>query len=120
MNVFITGAGGFIGRVLTKYLLSSGYTVFALVRRHTDISFCHDKLTWYVGDIRDASFLTKALVGVEVVVHLAAAKSDEDDSYEINVEGTKNILFSCKASSVRGIINVSTISTKFAHKGVYG
>ncbi|HEY4502311.1 MAG TPA: NAD-dependent epimerase/dehydratase family protein [Candidatus Paceibacterota bacterium] len=120
MNIFVTGAGGFIGKVLTKHLLDRGYIVSALVRKPTDISFCHANLHWYVGDIRNSDFLKKSLVGTEIVIHLAAAKSDEDDSYEINVTGTRNILTACQQNNIRGIINVSTISTKFARKGLYG
>jgi len=73
-----------------------------------------------VGDIRDANFLAVCMDGVETVIHLAAAKSDEDDSYEVNVTGTKNLLDACSMAKVQGIINVSTISTKFAKKGLYG
>ena len=117
--MLVTGAGGFIGSVLTKHLLNQNYSVIALVHKNTDISFYHPQLRWCVGDVRDYDFLTSCMEGVNAVVHLAARKSDEQDSHAINVIGTKNVLDACSVVKVKKFIQFSTISTKFLLKGLY-
>jgi len=120
MKVVITGAGGFIGKSVTSYLLEQGHSIVALVRDAKDITFPHPNLIWHVGDITDASFVNSLLTGAEYIVHLAARKQDEPTSYVTNVLGTKNILMAAETAGLRGIINISTISTKFTNRGVYG
>ena len=120
MKILVTGAGGFIGRTVTRHLLHKGHYVSAIVRRGTSISLDHPHLQWHVGDIRNMTFLETCMRDTDIVVHLAAAKSDEPDSYAINVTGTKNLLSACRQSGVKGIIHISTISTKLSKKGVYG
>jgi len=70
-------------------------------------------------DMRDRSALMAALQDVNVVVHLAAAKSDEKWSYDVNVGGAERLVEACRLAGCRRIINVSTQSVKIARKGVY-
>jgi nucleoside-diphosphate-sugar epimerase len=78
MNVLVTGARGFIGTWVVKELESRGH-----------------KYIDFLGDVRNNnSFPNKP---VEVVIHLAALithrqQYDKNDLYDINVQGTKNIL----------------------------
>jgi len=120
MKVLITGAGGFIGTMVTKHLLEKGYDVSGIVRRGTSISFDHPHMRWHVGDIRDTAFLEICVRDIDTVVHLAAAKADEPESFAVNVTGTKNLIAACHAAKVKGFVNISTISTKLSKKGVYG
>jgi len=119
MKVLVTGAGGFVGRALVPKLLGEGYEISALVRRTEDISIAHPRLAWHVGDIRDTEVLREAVKGVDYIVHLAAAKSDEHDSHAINVDGAKSLIEAAQFAGVRGVVNLSTISTKFKQKGLY-
>jgi nucleoside-diphosphate-sugar epimerase len=119
MKILVTGAGGVIGRVVALQLLSGGHEVVALVRKSESISFDHNGLSWCVGDVKDRELLLRCTRNVDIVVHLAAAKSDEKDSYEVNVGGAKNLLNVCIENRVSGIINTSTISTKLSEKGLY-
>jgi nucleoside-diphosphate-sugar epimerase len=70
--------------------------------------------------MRDLTSLEQATLGVRWVAHLAAAKSDEGNSREINVEGAKNLVSACRTNKIEFIINVSTQSTKIQGKGLYG
>lgn len=119
MKVLVTGAGGFAGRALVPHLLDKGYRVTALVRRPESIAYSHPNLLWILGDTRTAAKIEGAAQGVDYIVHLAAAKSDEADSFAINVGGAENVIKAARAAQVRGIVNISTISTKFSQKGPY-
>ena len=119
MRVFVTGAGGMIGHATVARLLERGAEVVALVRSSSDISYAHYSLSWRLGDVRDRR-LSEWVLGCDLVVHLAARKADESDSRAVNVEGTKNVVGAAKKCGIRGIVHVSSISTKFAHRGLYG
>ena len=71
----VTGGTGFIGSALTRLLLDRGFNVRVLddnsrgnFRRLTDVM---DSLDIREGDIRDSDLVSKSLLGVDVVVHLA-------------------------------------------------
>ena len=120
MRIFVTGAAGMIGEVLVPFLLDAGHEVTALVRSPRNIAYPHPNLKWVLGDVRDAHQLMKTMAGSDFVVHLAARKADEPDSHDINVVGTKNVVEVAEKCAVRGIIHISTISTKFLNRGTYG
>lgn len=69
--------------------------------------------------MQDEASLVSATEGVQTVIHLAAAKSDEQDSYETNVLGAENLIKACKKNQVSQIINISTQSAKIENKGTY-
>lgn len=66
-------------------------------------------------DIRDTASLQEVARGIGAIVHLAAAKSDEPDSDDVNVEGARRLA----SLGCRRIINISTQSVKIARKGTY-
>jgi len=118
--ILVTGAAGFIGRDVLARLLDRGWRVKAMVRRTPSPPFpSHDKLEAVRADMRDADSLRKAIANVAVVVHLAAAKSDEPESYDVNVGGAKRLIEACNAAGCTRIINISTQSAKIPRKGTY-
>jgi len=81
MKFLITGAAGFVGSHLTKFLLKGGFEVIAL-----DLSFPRsltDELTWQenltivTGSVLDESLLQKLISACDYVIHLAAIASPE-------------------------------------------
>lgn len=117
--ILITGASGFIGQKALVYFLNEGYKVHALVRSPEKLKITHPNLTVHRGSMKDADSLVQATRGVACVIHLAAAKQDEADSYETNVKGALHLAIACEKNGVARIINVSTLSTKIKNKGTY-
>jgi NADH dehydrogenase len=101
------------------YLLEKNWNVVALVRSGK-LNIHSPNLKIVKGDIRSQNLLIQELKNIKYIVHLAGAKQDESDSYEINVGGIKNIIEAAKVSSVGLIVNISTISTRISKKGIYG
>lgn len=116
MKVFITGANGFIGTLLTEKLLSTGHEVTAILRR-PDVAAEFRKMgvTTVQGDISDAGRLRDAMNGCEWVFHLAAhAKPTSDDPqlpFRTNVTGTTNVLEAALGAGVKRIVITSTAGT---------
>ena len=117
--ILVTGAGGFIGRHVVRRLLNQGVLVRAMVHSSNPFETTAN-LEVVHADIRDAAAVSRAAAGAQAVVHLAAAKADEADSHAVNVGGAEAIIAACRSAGCRRIVNISTQSTKIAHRGLYG
>lgn len=63
------------------------------------------------GDFTDLSTITKAVKGMDAVVHagvLSTVWGKWEDFEAINVQGTDNVCQACKTHGVTGLIYVST------------
>src|SRR4051812_45412189 len=68
----ITGGAGFLGINLTRYLLARGHKVVSLDL--ADFTYLErNQVTVLKGDIRNAADLSRAVQGVDIVIHTAAA-----------------------------------------------
>ena len=112
MKILITGATGFIGRKLVARLIDKQSQVVALVRRTSDVSGLPKKLRLIDGDMLDTASLEKAVQDIDVVIHLAAYfdfyPKDKKLLYQVNVEGTKNLIAACVQAGVSRFIYIST------------
>ncbi|MEM3399467.1 MAG: NAD-dependent epimerase/dehydratase family protein [Candidatus Micrarchaeia archaeon] len=107
MNYLVTGATGRIGRHLVQKLVSEGKSVRVLIRNEGQAIFMPKGATPVYGDIRTY----RIDEDVDVVFHLAALVNHDaplEKLLDINVNGTKNLLASCK--NVKRFIFCSTIS----------
>src|SRR4051812_5832114 len=106
MKIFVTGAGGFIGSVVTQRLIEEGYDVLGfdnLTKGHT--SAVDPKAQFVEGDIRNAELVRKTLDDYrpDAVVHLAAeALIDESITnpglfFDVNVTGGLVLLEAMRA-----------------------
>ncbi|MFC1594091.1 NAD-dependent epimerase/dehydratase family protein [Candidatus Omnitrophota bacterium] len=112
MKILVTGATGFIGSHLVRRLLRNGYDVTALVRRSSSLRFLPKNIPIIYGDIRDLAAVRAALKGFDVVFHNAALVCDwgkKEDFYQINVEGTRNVLAGIEANGIKRLILTSTV-----------
>ena len=83
-KIFITGGAGYVGSVLTPYLISKGYqiTVLDLMIYGEDVLKENKNLKIIKGDIRDKNLLKKIIPGHDAVIHLACISNDP--SFELN------------------------------------
>jgi nucleoside-diphosphate-sugar epimerase len=110
----VTGAGGFVGSVLTGELARRGLTVRGLVRKPEQTAAIEALgAESALGDVRDAESLRRAVEGVSGIYHIAALfrQADQPDSvyYDINAEGTRRVLEAARAAGVRRVVHCSTI-----------
>ncbi len=117
-KIFITGGAGYVGAVLTPYLLKKGYkvTVFDLMIYGVNVLKKHRNLKIIKGDIRNKNLLKKIIPGHDIVIHLACISNDP--SFELNPKLGKSINLDAfeplvnisKKSSVKRFIFASTSS----------
>lgn len=112
MKILITGISGYVGKVLLPYLLQDEEinSVIGIDVKKPDIE--HKKLSFFKVDIRNPEIL-KHIKNVDVVVHLAFIVTEIKDKkliYDINVNGTKNLLEAVKKSNIKKLIIASSIT----------
>lgn len=114
-RVLVTGGGGFVGSHIVKQLLSQGVECLVL-GRHSYPELETLGAIPLIGDICDASFLSRSFRNVDTVFHVAALAGiwgKWEEYYRINVQGTQNVLAACKANNVSNLIYTSTPSVVF-------
>lgn len=120
MKVLVTGGAGFIGSHLVDRLVNDSYSVRVLDDLSTGklsnigAHLKSGRVEFINGDIRDALVVKESLVGVDVVVHLAAQISvtfsiaNPELTFDVNLSGTLNLLRSCVDVSVGKFVFVSS------------
>lgn len=123
MKVFLTGATGFIGARFANKLAAEGHDVMAIgqirslpEKERSDALRKHGIHVMQI-PLSDQGALAETARGCQVAYHLAAAQHEANvpDQYfwDVNVEGTRNVLKACLAARVEHVVHGSTI-------GVYG
>jgi len=116
VDVFLTGATGFVGSALVRVLVNAGFSVRALVR---PTSQRNDLLRLGVelaeGDLRDRGSIRAAVAGGRYVFHVAADyrlwARDRDNIFATNVEGTRNVMEEALRAGVERIVHTSSVAT---------
>jgi dTDP-L-rhamnose 4-epimerase len=133
-RVLITGGAGFIGSHVADELLAHGYRVRALDNLTPQVHagppdhglqdgdpgarpvYLQRDVELVVGDVRDPDVTARALEGVDLVVHLAAAVGVGQSMYQIahytstNTAGTGILLEALAAHPVRRLVVASSMS----------
>lgn len=102
-KILVTGGAGYIGSVLTKFLLNDGYQVKVLDNfryNQTSLLDCYYNKNFQLirGDCREKESLEKALDGIDVIMHLAAlvgapvCNREPEVAKDTNLEATKLLL----------------------------
>jgi dihydroflavonol-4-reductase len=116
MLAFVTGATGFVGSHVARVLAQQGAELRLLVRSGSDLRNIRElKAEQATGDLRETASLKKAMVGCDVLFHVAADYRlwvpDPDQMYRSNVEGTRAILEAARENGVRRVIYTSSVAT---------
>jgi dihydroflavonol-4-reductase len=118
--ILITGATGFVGSYLTRFLVKKGYSNLVCMKRATSpmdlVLEAADRVKWVEGDVRDVPFLEEILRtnDIKQIYHCAAIVSfdprDREKMYEINATGTANIVDAALDCGVEKLVYVSSIA----------
>lgn len=114
----ITGVLGHLGSTVARHLLEQGKTVRGFDQErviHNDLLDL--KIELFTGDVRDKKSLRSLFEGLEnkqvYVIHCAgivSIKSSFDQRvYDVNVNGTKNVMDLCFEYSVFKVVHVSSV-----------
>jgi len=114
-RALITGGGGFIGKAIIKQLLERNVSCIAAGRNHYPEL---EKLgvQCLKGDIGDETFAHRCCRDVDTVFHVAALAGIWGrwrDYYDVNVQGTENIINGCRTHQVKRLVYTSTPSVVF-------
>ena len=105
----ITGGAGFLGINMTRYLLARGHKVVSLDFAPFDYPE-KSQINAILGDIRDLAAVEKAMQGVDVVIHTAAALPlyTPEDIYSTDIQGTRNVIDTAKKLGAKRFIHISS------------
>ena len=117
-KLLITGGAGFIGQHLA-YFGQEHYDVHILdlpeALQKANLPFIQHPC-----DIRDAKKVVHALKGMDFVMHAAANPNlwaaRSKDLFEVNAEGTLNVIRACKAQEVKKLLFISSDCTLVSSK----
>jgi len=122
-SILITGGAGFIGSHLGRRLLDRGHRVRALDNLTPQVHgdsvrprYLPEDVELVVGDVRDRDVVTRALTGIDAVIHLAARVGVGQSMYEIaeyasgNTFATAVLLEAMMDRPVRKLLIASSMS----------
>src|SRR4030042_4010212 len=122
-KVLVTGANGFIGSHLSEHLINLGAKIAVLLEYNPNNYLGHLKflqknmlseVEQILGDIRDPELIKKIVKGKDTIFHLGALVSipysfiNPREVFEVNAEGTLNILLAARDQEVNKIVTTST------------
>jgi nucleoside-diphosphate-sugar epimerase len=117
-KVFVTGAGGFLGKALCRFLRSVNIDVIGFARGdYPELE--QMGVTMVKGDISDKQSLIDAMKGADLVFHVASKAGvwgSKESYFNANVKGTENIISACQDLNINRLIYTSTPSVTFAGK----
>ncbi|MEW2066602.1 NAD-dependent epimerase/dehydratase family protein [Streptomyces sp. NPDC007346] len=122
MKVLVTGGSGFLGLEICRRLTARGITTSSLGRRPS-AALERLEVAQHLGDLADASAVSRAVAGCDAVIHNAALAgvSGPMRLYRAtNVVGTLNVIEQCRAHRVRTLVHTSTASVAFRPGGLEG
>lgn len=124
-SVLITGGTGSFGKAFVKTILARYPDVkrlvifsrdelkqFEMAQQFPDTEY--PALRYFIGDVRDADRVRRAMEGVDIVIHAAALKQVPAAEYnpfeciKTNVLGAQNVIEACFDTEVKRVVALST------------
>ena len=125
-SILVTGGTGSFGKKFIKTILENYSEVERIVifsrdeykqfvmQNMPEFKPYHDKLRFFIGDVRDKGRLLRAFDGVDVVVHAAALKQvpaceyNPFEAVKTNVIGAQNVIDAAIDKGVKRVVALST------------
>ena len=124
-SVLITGGTGSFGKKFVKTILEKYPKVKRLVIFSRDelkqfemsqifSEAKYPQIRYFIGDVRDASRLKRALEGIDVIIHAAALKQvpaaeyNPDEFIKTNIGGAQNVIDGALSTNVKIVVALST------------
>jgi UDP-glucose 4-epimerase len=117
LKILILGGNGFIGSHLVDKLLSEGHSVRVFDKKEEYYRKPLENVDYHLGEFGNRGLLSKALIGIDVVVHLISTTlpktSNDDPVFDIqsNVIESLFLLEQCVAKNIKKIIFISSGGT---------
>lgn len=112
MKAFVAGATGETGRRIVQELVQRQIPVVALVRNlETARSILPTEATLVTGDVLNPDSLKKAIADCTVLLCATGAKPslNPTDPYQVDYQGTKNLVDVAKAKEIQHFVLVSSM-----------
>lgn len=118
MNILITGGAGYIGSHIVEQLVKKNNVIILDNLSTGNKKLINKKAIFIKGDIKNRKLLSEILkrYNIQTIIHLAASLNiNEAEKNKLkynlnNIQGTRNLIFSCKNSKVRNFIFSSSCS----------
>lgn len=124
-SILITGGTGSFGKAFVKTVLARYPDVRRLVVFSRDElkqfemaqqfdPATYPQLRYFIGDVRDADRVRRALEGIDIVIHAAAMKQVPAAEYnpfeciKTNILGAQNVIEACFDNNVANVVALST------------
>lgn len=109
--ILVTGGTGFIGRALVRHLVELGYPVRTLIRPSPSSPRLPRSVAVdvAVSSLNDERGLRAAMVGVEVIYHLASGewRGPRASLMDIDIQGTRAVVEAAEDAGVKRIFYIS-------------
>jgi len=117
-KVLVTGGTGFLGSYIIKELIEKGYSVRAIRRNNNLPAYISNEILsraeWIEGNVLDVVALQDAMENIDTVIHSAGVvsfvKRDRKRMYQVNVEGTANVVNMALEKNVKKLIHISSVA----------
>jgi NADH dehydrogenase len=112
MNVFVTGASGFVGQEVLEKLRAAGHNLRVLVRRASTQNL--PGVDIHQGNILDPDSLPAGMTGIDAVIHLVGIIGEigENTFENVHTHGTQNVVNAAKEAGVRRFVHMSALGTR--------
>jgi len=121
-SILVTGGTGSFGKKFTEIMLKEYHPKKLVVFSRDELKqhemrtegFDHPSLRYFIGDVRDADRLRRAMTGIDIVVHAAALKQVPACEYNpieavlTNVMGARNIIEAALDMGVKKVMAISS------------
>lgn len=124
-SILVTGGTGSFGKKFVETILRQYPDIkrlvvfsrdelkqFEMEQQFSEVTY--QQLRYFIGDVRDRDRLTRAMEGIDIVIHAAALKQVPAAEYnpmeciKTNVMGAQNVIEACLSSQVKQVIALST------------